>query len=120
LCRRIAFEFETHRHEKTYEKEASYIYGLLREAWERGLEEVLLGGVVERYRTGVQTQQIEAIADITIEDCKAVDIGMSKCSKWLPGHDQAPAAKEDIPEPDELKADIEALKTWAATIRKRR
>jgi len=42
------------------------IYGLLREAWERELEEVLLGGVVERYRTGIQTQQIEDIADITL------------------------------------------------------
>ena len=41
-------------HQAAYEKEASFIYGLLREAWERGLEEVLLGGVVERYRPGVQ------------------------------------------------------------------
>jgi len=32
------------------EKEASVLYGLLREAWERGLEEVLLGKVVERFR----------------------------------------------------------------------
>ena len=74
-----------------YEKEAVYMYGLLREAWERGLEEVLLQGVVERYRGGVQTQQIEKISDITPEDCKTIDIAMTKCSKWLPGHDQAPA-----------------------------
>lgn len=107
-------------HQTAYEKEASHIYGLLREAWERGLEEVLLCGVVERYRTGIQTQQIEDIADIAIEDCKAVDIGMTKCSKWLPGHDQAPAAKEDVPAPDELKRDIEALENWIAKIRKRR
>ena len=33
-----------------YERDASYIYGLLREAWERALEEVLLAGTVERYR----------------------------------------------------------------------
>lgn len=107
-------------HQTLYEKEAIHIYGLLRESWERGLEEVLLGRVVERYRTGVQTQQIEKIADITPEDCKAVDIGMTKCSKWLPGHDQAPAAKEDVPEPDELKVDIEALESWVKAIRKRR
>ncbi len=106
-------------HQTPYEKEASYIYGLLREAWERGVEEVLLGGVVERYRTAIQTRQIEEIADITKEDCKAVDIGMTKCSKWLPGHDQAPAAKQDIPTPDELKADIHALENWVAGIRKR-
>jgi energy-coupling factor transporter ATP-binding protein EcfA2 len=107
-------------HQSAYEKDAAYIYGLLREAWERGLEEVLLGGTVERYRAGVQTQQIEQLADITIEDCKALDSAMTKCSKWLPGHDQAPAARQDIPAPDELKTDIEALDTWVATIRKRR
>ena len=107
-------------HQTTYEKEAVYIYGLLREAWERGLEEVLLEGVVVRFRADVQTQQIEKISDITPEDCKTVDIAMTKCSKWLPGHDQAPAAKQDVPEPDELKADIDELENWVSTIRKRR
>ena len=107
-------------HLAAYEKDASLIYGYLREAWERGLEEVLLGGVVERYRPGVQTQQVALIADITSEDCKTVEIAMAKCSKWLPGHDQAAAARADIPEPAALKADIEALDDWVTTIRNRR
>src|SRR5688500_2649656 len=59
-------------HQSAYEKEASFIYGLLREAWERALEEVLLGGVVERFRPGIQTQQVGKIADITEEDCKTL------------------------------------------------
>ena len=107
-------------HQAAYEREASLIYGYLREAWERGLEEVLLGGIVERYRPGVQTQQIANLADITTEDCKAVEAAMTKCSKWLPGHDQAAAARADIPEPDSLKADIDALDNWTSAIRKRR
>lgn len=107
-------------HQSAYEREASFIYGYLREAWERGLEEVLLGGVVERYRPGVQTQQVAQIADITAEDCTAVETAMTKCSKWLPGHDQAAAARADIPEPAVLRADIEALESWVASIRKRR
>jgi energy-coupling factor transporter ATP-binding protein EcfA2 len=107
-------------HQGAYERDASLIYGYLREAWERGLEEVLLGGVVERYRPGVQTQQVAQIADITAEDCKAVETAMTKCSRWLYGHDQAAAARADIPEPPEIKADIEALKSWVAAIRKRR
>lgn len=107
-------------HQAAYEREASLIYGCLREAWERGLEEVLLGGVVERYRPGVQTQQVAQIADITEEDCMAVETAMTKCSKWLPGHDQAAAARADIPELAELKADIETLENWVAAIRKRR
>ena len=107
-------------HQDAYEREASTIYGLLREAWERALEEVLLDGVVERYRPSVQTRQITSIADITLEDCKAVEQAMTKCSKWLPGHDQAPAARAEHPEPAVLKADIEALNKWISIIRGRR
>lgn len=107
-------------HQASYEKVAVRIYGQLRETWERGIEEVLLCGVVERFRVGVQTQQIETISDITLEDCQAVENGMTKCSKWLLGHDQAAAAPQDIPEPDELQQDIDALDNWIKVIRARR
>jgi energy-coupling factor transporter ATP-binding protein EcfA2 len=107
-------------HQDAYEKEAKGLYGLMREAWERALEEVLLEGIVERYRPGVQSQHIATIADITSEDCRALEAAMTKCSKWLPGHDQAPAARAAVPEPTELKNDIEALENWVAAIRKRR
>ncbi len=107
-------------HMGAYETEASVIYGLLREAWERGLEEILLGGVVERFRPGVQTLHVSEIADINEEDCKAVERAMTKCSKWLPGHDQAAAATAEMPEPDEISTDIEALKEWVDAINKRR
>jgi len=53
---------------------------LLREGWERALEEVLLCGIVEHYRPGVQTKHINVIADITAEDCKALETAMTKCS----------------------------------------
>jgi hypothetical protein len=36
------------------------------------------------------------------------------------GHDQAAAARAAVPEPTELKDDIEALEKWVAAIRKRR
>lgn len=107
-------------HQAAYEKEAKHLYGLLREAWERALEETLLGGIVERFRPSIQTQQIGKIADITAEDCRVVEAAMTKCSKWLTGHDQAAAARAPVPEPAELKADIEGLEKWAAEIRKRR
>ena len=111
--------FRTGQHTE-YEKEASYIYGSLRESWERGLEEVLLNGVIERFRRSVETQRIAKIADITTQDCQAVVDAMTKLSKWLTGHDQAAAAREDIPEPSEVAQDIKALKDWVSGIRERR
>jgi len=107
-------------HQDTYEKEAKDLYGLLREAWERGLEEVLLGRIVERFRPGIQTQHIATIADISVDDCKAVETAMAKCSAWLRGHDQAAAARTPIPDAAELKADIDAFESWVKAIQKRR
>ena len=103
-----------------YEQDASYIYGLLREAWERGFEEVLLGGTVERYRNSIQTQHAGLLSDICRTDCDALDAGMTKCSKWLPGHDQSAADNALFPEPNELLEDVKALEDWVKTIWRRR
>ncbi|MCB1032839.1 MAG: ATP-binding protein [Acidobacteria bacterium] len=105
---------------ETYERAAIEIYGLLREAWERAVEEVLLDGVVERYRQSVETRRARKLADIADTDCDALDAGMTKCSRWLRGHDQPPAENTSVPEPDEVKQDIDALNGWVTTIRKRR
>jgi energy-coupling factor transporter ATP-binding protein EcfA2 len=118
--RQIADKLHREGHIDAYEKEAKHLYGLLREAWERALEEVLLGGLIERYRPSIQTQQVAKIADITNDDCKAVETAMTKCSKWLTGHDQAAAARAPIPGPVELNTDIETLEKWVKTIRDRR
>ena len=107
-------------HKDAYEGEAQFLYGLLRAAWERAVEEVLLENVVERFRSGIQTLHIGKIADINPEDCRALEAAMTKCSRWLPGHDQAAAARAPIPEPADLKADIEALESWVGAIRARR
>ena len=103
-----------------YETQASMIYGLLRESWERAVEEVLLDGTVERYRHSVQTNRARKLSDITTTDVTALNNGMSKCSMWLPGHDSAPGSNAPIPDPTEMKGDIGALETWVRAIRKRR
>lgn len=103
-----------------YEREAKELYGLLRESWERAVEEVLLGGIVERFRPSIETQRLAPLSDIKEEDCRAVKDGMTKCSAWLTGHDQAAAARAPVPGPDELKRDIEALEKWVKDINVRR
>jgi hypothetical protein len=47
---------------RAYEPLARESFGLLREAWERGVSEVLLNGVVERYRPSIQTKLVAPTA----------------------------------------------------------
>ena len=105
---------------ESYEQEAIQIYGQLRETWERAIEEVLLGRIVERYRSSVQTKQLSVLVDISEEDCKTLEKGMTKCSRWLAGHDQPAADNSPVPASDELNDDIDALDAWVRGIRKRR
>jgi len=103
-----------------YEKDARNIYGLMREAWEQAVPEVLLNDVVERYRLSIETQKVKVLHDITADDCAVVENNMSECSRWMRGHDQAAADGTPFPQPDELKSRIDALDGWVGSIRKRR
>lgn len=103
-----------------YETEARDIYGLLREAWERAITEILLNDVVERYRPSIQTQKVRYLHDITEQDCKGVEEGMTECSRWIRGHDQAAADGTPFPSPSDLKQRIDELDAWVKAIRKRR
>jgi len=103
-----------------YEPFARDIYGLLREAWEQAVSEVLLNGVVERYRPSIETKRAEKLFDITEQDTKAVDAAMTEVSRWIRGHDQAAAEAAPVPSPDEIKKRIQELDDWVQVIQKRR
>ena len=102
-----------------YDEGAKSLYGRLREAWERAVEEVLLNGVVQRYRPSVETRRLAKV-DITEADYEAVKAGITKASAWLIGHDQAAAGRAPVPGPSDLKRDIETLETWVKGIYDRR
>jgi hypothetical protein len=94
-------------------------FGLLREAWERAVEEILLNQAVMRFDHRVQTQRLKRLHDIEEADIAEIDAGMTMCSKWLPGHAQAPAMNESIPEPAELLAEIQRLDNFVQAMRRR-
>ena len=112
----------THRRQgpDAYEPQARRIYGLLREAWERAVEEVLLNGVVIRFDRAIHTQQLNRLADINNDDIQTIDEGMTKSSRFLEGHDEAGALADPVPSPDELRQDINNLQTWVSQVRQRR
>ena len=101
-----------------YEREARDIYGLLRETWEQAVSEVLLNDVVEPYRPSVETKKVRHLHDITEEDCRAVEEGMTECSRWL--HNRPRADDAPLPTPAQLSKHIEDLAAWVQRIRKRR
>lgn len=101
-----------------YEQRAAALLRMLREAWGRAIEEVLLGGVVERYRRSVQTLRMGDLQDISESDCSIVEAAMTKTSRWV--HDKAAAENPPVPEPPEIFGDIEELETWRKSIIERR
>jgi len=105
---------------EAYETEACNTYGLLREAWEQAVGEVLLNDVIERYRHSVETQKVRHLHDITQAECEAVEDAMTECSRWMRGHDHPPADGTPFPTPAELQKRINDLDSWVKAIRKRR
>jgi AAA domain len=103
-----------------YESAARDIFGRLRETWERAVPEILLNDVVERYRPSIETKKVAPLHDITEDDCKAVDTGMTSSSRWILGHDEALADGTPFPKPGQLKQHIDDLEEWSKKIRKRR
>jgi hypothetical protein len=103
-----------------YESFACDLYGRLRETWERAVEELLLNDSVRRFRRSIETNRLSKLSGIKSEDIELIEAAMTKCSKYLRGHDKAVAINEPVPAPTELKADVERLDNWVLGMRKRR
>jgi len=99
-------------------------YGMLRDCWERLIEEVMFGETVRRFRNGINTKNLKK-AYIDDQDFEAVWHGMTRCSCFT--HDAPTDAVVDIPDSDGFLADINAFvvayekaKTSTKEVEKRR
>ena len=106
--------------EELYKASVKPLYGLLREAWERCVEEVVLDNIVQRFGREVQTKRLSKLIDITQDDYDAVDHSMGKCSDYFLGHDSAGDLIEEMPKAEEFLEDILVLENFAKEIRSRR
>lgn len=85
-------------------------YGLLREAWERAIEERLFKGVIERFAFGIQTQKLKKL-EITPAMLDEIEKGMTQASKWV--HDQAAGLNPTIPDSAKTESDLNFFDEFA-------
>ncbi|WP_447874238.1 AAA family ATPase [Serratia fonticola] len=98
--------------EADFRQSSRLFYGLLRETWERLVEEKLLNKVVSRFERGVYTQRLSRLVDISDDDIAKVDNAMGKCSTYFTGHDSAPAAGDPYPIIEEIEEDLKNVKDF--------
>ena len=82
---------------------------LLRESWERAVEEILFNDAIQRFNPSVQTQRLRK-APFTQDLYRELEKGMTECSAWC--HDQARAINGTIPSCSDLEAYIESLEKY--------
>jgi energy-coupling factor transporter ATP-binding protein EcfA2 len=96
---------------------AKQFYTDLRETWERAVEEVVLGGVVERFGTDVKTQSLKLV-DLDDADYRTIFFAMKRASERS-GHDQAAAKQIDPPDKAQMETDLLELRGFIATHKKK-
>jgi ABC-type phosphate/phosphonate transport system ATPase subunit len=84
------------------------IYTLMRETWERIVEEILFNGTIQRFRPEVMTQSLKHACYDPTEDYPAIFEGMKRCSHYS-GHDRAADLPQELPAKADVDADLQAL-----------
>ncbi|MCC3306220.1 AAA family ATPase [Sneathiella sp. HT1-7] len=84
------------------------IYTLMRETWERIVEEILFNGTIQRFRPEVMTQSLKHACYVPADDYPAIFEGMKRCSHYS-GHDKAADLPLDLPAKEDIEADLQAL-----------
>jgi hypothetical protein len=101
-----------------YEEEAKGVCGDLRILIERIIEKILLSGVITRHSREVHTKyKLKDLAKIAPADCALFDNLMTKYSVYE--HSQPDETPICLPDPDEIGADIKAVKDWIVEFKRR-
>ena len=93
-----------------YSEEAKKWCGLLRETWERSIEELLFNDAIQRFSPGIQTKRIEKMKYTPVL-YKEIEKGMTECSNWV--HDQARAINTPTPKVVKLETFLNSFTEFA-------
>ena len=95
------------------------LYMMMRETWERIIEEILFNNTVQRFRPEIMTQSLKEACFDPLADYPPIFEGMKQCSHYS-GHDPAPSIPPDLPDSDQIAHDIEELKNFFVMANDRR
>jgi len=109
---------ETQLDQETYNRRAGEIYGFFRETWERFVEEILFYKAISRFGYEVKTLSLKGVM-VTDDDFKTIFWGMSKCSRWMVGHDDSEPLDSSRPKTEEIEKDIETFAAYVKISKKR-
>jgi ABC-type lipoprotein export system ATPase subunit len=107
-------KLETGTDPETYFEEAKKWCGLLRETWERAIEELLFNDAIQRFSPSIQTKRIEKMK-FTPDLYKEIEKGMADCSNWV--HDQARAINNPPPKVVKLETFLSAFNEFVKKFR---
>lgn len=102
---------------EAYDDQAKRTLQMLREAWERAVEEVVLNETVQRFGRQVRTLNLPGVVKLTTDDVATIETGMALTSTQE--HDQAPAAARPVPPPDEVEKQVAKLNSFCKEYRNR-
>ncbi|MGZ9409578.1 MAG: hypothetical protein ACXW3J_02980 [Methylocystis sp.] len=116
---REAKELYDENDEAGYDDAVHRIYSNLRRTWERAIEDVAFNSVILRHRDYVNTKNLRRATVLTAKDCDDFDKGFQKCCDLTDAHDGSRGRNAAPPTPDEVLADVRAVRRWADDIRQR-
>lgn len=94
-------------------------YNFLRATIERVIQDVIFGGVVQRYRNWVSVNNLGDVVGFTESEYQEIERLHKTCCDVTSAHDPASAKNASVPDATQLRQDIEYLKKVVDSIKAR-
>jgi energy-coupling factor transporter ATP-binding protein EcfA2 len=95
-------------------------YNELRATIERVVQDVVLNGVIERYRDWIKVGRLDGVVGFDDAEHNEIDRLHKRCCDIVDAHDPASAKNAPVPSPKDLDLDLQSLKKFIAAIKARR
>lgn len=106
--------------EEDYENKVTNLYSRLRAIWERVVEDVAFCKTALRHRDHIRINvDFKKIAALELKDCEDLIKAHKKCCDITEAHDPSRSRNAPVPNPQEVKEDINTIRHWVTNIKQR-